>query len=331
MTVRATLYGGQERDREVKLDAKLAKSLTKSKLLWVDVDQVQDGELEEVASTLKLSDEAMRAVSRRGSLAEMQRFPDCIRLRVIAVQPSDDGQRHGGRTRMDSAAIDTAAIDIVAAPNVVVTAHDGSVAAFEAFTDALHGDTQLGTLDAGSFMAALIDQVLASYLTEVEDIEKRIDALDEQALHSRDAESFLAEIVAQRRRVGALRRALAPLRVALAPLGRPDLEIPELGKPWPGVLDRLERTIGAVENVRELIIGSFDVFMARSAERTNDIMKALTILNAVLLPAIVVAGVMGMNFRVAFFEEPVNFWFVVAAMILLASGILAFSRWRKWI
>jgi CHAD domain-containing protein len=57
------------------------------------------------------------------------------------------------------------------------------VAAFEAFTEALHGDTQLGTLDAGNFMAALIDEVLASYLTEVEDIERRIDALDEEALH----------------------------------------------------------------------------------------------------------------------------------------------------
>jgi Mg2+ and Co2+ transporter CorA len=60
-------------------------------------------------------------------------------------------------------------------------------------------------------------------------------------------------------------------------------------------------------------------------------MKTLTILNAILLPAVVVAGVMGMNFRVAFFDDPVNFWFVIAAMVMLATGILAFSRWRRWI
>jgi Mg2+ and Co2+ transporter CorA len=97
------------------------------------------------------------------------------------------------------------------------------------------------------------------------------------------------------------------------------------------VLDRLERTIDSVENARELIIGSFDVFMARSAERTNDIMKTLTILSAVLLPAVVVAGAMGMNFRIGFFDDPVNFWIVIAAMVILAIGILAFSRWREWI
>ncbi len=326
MTVRATLYSRDARDKEVELDAKLVRSLTKSNLLWVDLDQVQDGELEEVARTLDLSDEAMRAIGTQGPLSEMERFPDCIRLRIIAVQPSENGGRKRGGPR-----IDTAAIDIVAAPNVVVTAHVGSVAAFESFIDAMHGDTQLGTLDAATFMAALIDQVLASYLTEVEDVEQRIDALDELAMRSRDAESFLGELVALRRRVGALRRALAPLRVALAPLGRPDLEIPELGKPWPGVLDRLERTIDSVENARELIIGSFDVFMARSAERTNDIMKTLTILSAVLLPAVVVAGAMGMNFRIGFFDDPVNFWIVIAAMVILASGILAFRRWREWV
>jgi magnesium transporter len=323
---RATLYGGRERDREVDLDAKLVSSLTKSKLLWVDLDEVNDGELEEVARTLDLSEEAMRGIARRGSLAEMERFPDCIRLRLVAVQPSEDGDRKRRQLR-----IETEAIDIVAAPNIVVTAHDGSVAAFDTFTDALHGDTQLGTLDAATFMAALVDQVLATYLTEVEDIEQRVDALDELALRSRDTELVLGEIVRLRRRVGALRRALAPLRVALAPLGRPDMDIPGLGKPWPGVMDRLERAIDAVENARELIIGSFDVFTARNAERTNDIMKTLTILNAVLLPAIVVAGAMGMNFRIAFFDNPVNFWIVVAAMIVLAMGIVAFSRWRKWI
>jgi Mg2+ and Co2+ transporter CorA len=331
--MRATLYSGQERDREVEVDSKLVESLTASKLLWIDLDQVQDGELEELGRRLKLPDGAMQGITRRGTLSEMERFSDCIRLRVVAIQPPDngnpkpDGVAEGSRT----STVDTAAIDVVAARNIVVTAHDGSVAAFESFTNALHGDTHLGKLDAVSFMTSLIDEVLATYLAAVEDVERTVDSLDELALRSRDAEFFLGEIVALRRRVASLRRALAPLRVTLAPLGRPDLEIPGLGEPWPGLLDRLERTVDAVENARELIIGSFDVFMARNAERTNDIMKTLTILNAILLPAVVVAGVMGMNFRVAFFEDPVNFWFVIAAMVTLATGILAFSRWRKWV
>ena len=84
--------------------------------------------------------------------------------------------------------------------------------------------------------------------------------------------------------------ALAPHRWAFAPLARPDFELEGLGKPWPGIVDRLDSTVDAVENARELLIGAFDVYMATSAQRTNDVMKALTILSAILLPAVVLAG-----------------------------------------
>ena len=71
--------------------------------------------------------------------------------------------------------------------------------------------------------------------------------------------------------------------------------------------------------------------MGRAAQRTNDTMKALTVLSAVLLPAVVLAGVMGMNFKLGFFDDPTNVWFVFVAMVLLAIAILGVARWRHWI
>ena len=71
--------------------------------------------------------------------------------------------------------------------------------------------------------------------------------------------------------------------------------------------------------------------MGRAAQRANDTMKALTVLSAVLLPAVVLAGIMGMNFKLAFFDDPTNVWYVVGAMVLLAMSILGVARWRHWI
>ena len=122
------------------------------------------------------------------------------------------------------------------------------------------------------------------------------------ALRTSDADTFLREVVVLRRRIAILRRGLAPHRWAFAPLARPDFELEGLGKPWPGIMDRLETALDAVENARELLIGAFDVYMATSAQRTNDVMKTLTILSAILLPAVVLAGVMGMNFEIGFFD-----------------------------
>ena len=131
-------------------------------------------------------------------------------------------------------------------------------------------------------------------------IEREIDRLDERALRRRPRNDVLARIVALRRRIGLIRRTLAPHRVAFAALARPEMELhEELGRPWPGLTDRLERTIDAVENLRDLLLGTFDIHMGRAAQDANDVMKVLTLLSAVLLPSVVLAGIMGMNFNAA--------------------------------
>jgi hypothetical protein len=51
------------------------------------------------------------------------------------------------------------------------------------------------------------------------------------------------------------------------------------------------------DTVREMVMGSFELVTTQTAQRTNDIMKRLTLISAVLLPAVVLAGVFGMNFH----------------------------------
>ena len=223
-------------------------------------------------------------------------------------------------------------IDVVAGRNWIVTVHDGPLHAFTRMDASSEGETRLGALDAAAFMAAIADEVLADYLELVEGIEREIDRLDEQALRQRTSQDVLSGIVALRRRIGLIRRTLAPHRVAFAALARPEMELyEELGKPWPGLTDRLERALEAVENLRELLLGTFDIHMGRAAQDANEVMKVLTLLSAVLLPAVVLAGVMGMNFQVPFFDDPDNFWIVIALMVGLAVIIAIAARRRRWI
>ncbi len=119
--------------------------------------------------------------------------------------------------------------------------------------------------------------------------------------------------------------------MALAALARPELAADDrLGAPWPGLVDRIEHVTGSVESLRTALLGTYDIHMGRSAQRANDVMKVLTLLSAVLLPAVVLAGVMGMNFRLGFFDDPGNFGLVVAAMGVFAIVLLGFARWRRW-
>jgi Mg2+ and Co2+ transporter CorA len=51
----------------------------------------------------------------------------------------------------------------------------------------------------------------------------------------------------------------------------------------------------------------------------------------ILLPASVLAGVMGMNFKVGFFDLVWMFWAVIGAMLGIAVLVLAVARSRRWI
>jgi Mg2+ and Co2+ transporter CorA len=71
--------------------------------------------------------------------------------------------------------------------------------------------------------------------------------------------------------------------------------------------------------------------MTRTAQRTNDVMRLLTLASVVLLPAVVIAGVMGMNFKVPIFDNPAFFWVVIGVMLALAATTILVARWRRWL
>jgi len=151
-------------------------------------------------------------------------------------------------------------------------------------------------------------------------------------MRAQRGDDVLGEIVALRHRIGRLRRSLAPQRVSFAALARPEMALDDdFGAPWPGLTDRLDRTIDSVENLRSSLLGTFDIQMGRAAKDANDVMKLLTLVSAVFLPGVVLAGIMGMNFQLDFFDNTGNFWVVIAAMVVMAIGILGVARWRRWL
>ena len=276
--------------------------------------------IDEVVELLGVDDIDVDRLRADGDRARLTRTADRLHITLEAVEV-DDG---------DATRLVRRAIDIVAAPNMVLTVHRGPVGALQRFEDGLDGETRLGKLSAGDLMSSLIDEVLVGYFLLAELIEREIDELDQRALHGR-GDDILAAIVGLRRQIGLLRRTLAPHRDALSTLGLPEMDVEEaVGRPWPGLVDRLEAAMASIENLREGLLGTFDIHMGRVSQRANDVMRRLTLLSAVLLPAVVLAGIMGMNFKLGFFENATNFWLVIAGMAVLAISILALARARRW-
>jgi magnesium transporter len=319
LTLRAVLYDARGDDGELDLSQGGPVKVDDDRLLWIDLDSRDDDDLARAGAAIGLDGKGLRRLARVDRRARLLRLPDRIVLTLGAVEPDDpDAGRHE--------------LDIVFGANHVVTVHDGPLAAIDSFRKELDSDELVGTLDSASFIAGLIDSMLTAYFRQLEQIEQDIDALDELAIRTRSDGQFLATVLVLRRRIARLRRTLTPNREALLPLERPDVILTSnLGETWPGIARRLERAIEGVENARELLVGSFDLYLGRSSQRTNDVMKALTLVSSILLPGVVLAGIMGMNFKLAFFDEASNFWLVLTAMAGFAGAIIGVARWRGWI
>jgi Mg2+ and Co2+ transporter CorA len=309
-SVHARLYDARADDREVDVFAEPLRRLRDDQLLWVDVDGRERALLDRLATTFELDPETAARLARPDADRRAKRHDAYLHVALLSAETSGDR-------------LVVEAVDLVAAPNLVITVRDGPLAAFEAFRDEVAATTGVGQLDTATFTTALVGSVLDGYLEQVEDLERRGDRLDDRALTDRDAMGVLDELAALRRRAALLRRALAPHRPAFAALARPDFAVNErLGRPWPALEERLDITLQAIESARELLLGTYEIVMTRSAQRTNDTIKLLTILSAVLLPASLIAGVLGMNFDLALFEEPSYFVVTLAVMVALMVGTL---------
>ncbi len=214
----------------------------------------------------------------------------------------------------------------------VVTNHERRIPFLEEHREKIHDQREVGELSSVEFLSAILDWHVNAFLRAAEQLEAEVEKLDDAAL--RTDRDLVERLVAMRRRIAHVRRMLTPHREVYGELTRPDF-LPDLQereeRALSAVVQRLDRALDAIANVRDMLIGTFDVHMTRTAQRTNDVMKVLTLASVILLPSVVIAGVMGMNFQVGLFDDPNLFWIVIAVMLALALVTLVVARWRAWL
>ncbi len=294
------------------------------KLLWVDVDLRDAQVAPDLGSALPIKGESLDRMQSPPTRPHIEDFDEYFHLNVRSLQGPSEGDG-------------PIEIQCLVGKAWMVTAHRQDVDLIESFLVPMRSETELGRLEGPVFLAIVLDWFLSGYFLAIEDLESRLDAFDEsviaRGLREGSEERLLTHVVALRREITVLRQTLSSHREIFATLSQPEFD--KIAKAdsadrYRVLSDRLDKAIAAAENTREMAMGSLNIVMARTAERTNEVVKILTVISAVLLPALVIAAVLGMNFRQPFFERTELFWVVVTAMVALGIGIVGFARLRKW-
>jgi Mg2+ and Co2+ transporter CorA len=318
MSIRALLSAADGSDREVDLRNETMERIRDHELLWVDITGEEDGDLQIVRDALKVDEHVAEALADELQGPDASVLDGVAQLTLVWLDGDDTDE--------------PIPIQVVAGDGWVITRHPKPLERLDQQREKITDQREIGLLRPVEFVVAILGWHLDGFFKVAEHLERSVDQLDERAL-STDRD-LLGRLVSMRRRIARARRIAALHTDVYAEIARPDF-MPRLEDADNALLaqatERLERAIGAIANVREMLIGTFDVHMTRTAQRTNDIMRVLTWTSVILLPAAVVAGIMGMNFQVWLFERAELFWVVIGFMVTTAVVTLLIARWRGWL
>ncbi len=179
---------------------------------------------------------------------------------------------------------------------------------------------------------ALIDVLVDHYYPVVEELTAALDDVEDVVIRSPTPE-LLARLHAIRRQLVTIRRIGWPQREAVISLRR---------DPSPFVSDEVRgflrdteshiaQIVELVDSSREMAASLMDIYLSSVSQRTNDVMKVLTILSSIFIPITFVAGVYGMNFDLM--PELRRAWGYPAVLLLMGSlavSMIFYFHRRGW-
>jgi len=291
-----------------------------STLLWIDLERADPEDVDRLARALDLDPASVDRLEGADSSPNLTDFGSYLHVTGCAPR----GDQH-----------ELERVECLVSKTWVVTVRDGPVKVVDELREQAGGAGDVGRLDGLDFLADLLTWILEGYLRAFEAIDMELEDLDGEAMRGQAShERSLSRLVGIRAEIGQLRRTLVAHRGVLLALTRPELggiSTAESAERFQALLDRLAEVNQGAQNSRESVVGSFDVLMTQVAQRTNEIMKTLTIVSLLLLPGTLLAGVLGMNFKVGIFQHPDLFWVALGVMGAIALATLAVVRSRHWI
>jgi magnesium transporter len=183
----------------------------------------------------------------------------------------------------------------------------------------------------------LLDKGVSEYMPALEHLDDAIDDAQDEVF-DRPTPTTLQTIFQVKRSTIRLHRILGPQREVMNRLARDQYGqiAAEHRVYFRDVYDHLVRIHDITEGLRDLISGALDTYLSAISNRTNDIMKTLTLVTVMFMPMSFMAGFFGMNF----FGETMEFksWLpkgllfaTVCLATLLTPGVMwLWARRRGW-
>ncbi|MCK4857780.1 MAG: magnesium/cobalt transporter CorA [candidate division Zixibacteria bacterium] len=224
-------------------------------------------------------------------------------------------------------------VGIFLTKNSVVTVHFFKMRALAAVAARLDRDSRLISRSADFFFHTILDHIVDTYFHALNLLEHEVDRVEVEVLDSLD-EDILKKMFHIRRDLSLIGRMIAPQAEVVTRVTRDNFPLisEKCAVYFSDIHDHLQVMLSTTGNQRESISSAMDLYFSIISTKTNQVIKLLTILTALFLPATFIVGFYGMNF-VSMPELHWKFGYPLAIGLILVVvvGLLIFFKKRRWI
>jgi len=226
--------------------------------------------------------------------------------------------------------------DVFLGPDYILTVSGGESALVQVVAARLKSETALHNPER--ITHALVDSTVDQYLPALDRLGDFINRLEDRVIRN-PVPPMLREIFRLKRGLLDFRRVATSMReVVNALVRRYDIPHPEphgavdrdLRLYYRDVYEHVVRVIDFIETYRDLLTGSLDIYLSAVANRTNEVMKILTLWGTIAMPLLVLTSFYGMNIRLPLEKDP--YALIPIGLVMVASAIIVFIyiRRRHW-
>lgn len=287
--------------------------------VWVDVTAPSHVQVNHVAQIMALHPLIAEDIAERNQRAKVEEIDGTLHIVMFWIAYA------GAVTELE--------VDIVLDRRSLLTVHEPG---WDPFTLGQLRDDPGNLLKRGPdfLLYAITDGIVDAYFPVLDKIEDEIDALQDDVL-AKPTSWTLERLFALKRELIGLRRAISPSREIFNQLTNRDLGLvaPEHIIYFRDVYDHLIRVTDELDNDRELVAGTLDVYLSTVNNNLSTIMKRLTGVTVILAGIGAVGGLFGMSeagLALSGGELP-GFWIVVGCAVLGAVLTAFVLRRIDWI
>ena len=178
----------------------------------------------------------------------------------------------------------------------------------------------------------IIDRLVDYCLPILNKIVGNIEEVEDN-IFSDSAHGVVKEISILRRDIISFRRIIWPIRAVIGSL-EPKIRRftkMDLAVYFGDMVDHVDKIWDALDEYKEIIEGLNDTYDSLASNRTNDVMRMLTVIAVILLPITVIASIWGMNIPLPFQNSTHSLLFVFLIMAVIIGGMLYFFRRKRLI